>query len=103
MDHEIDRHHTRTQAHRRRGRGHDLRPELSEDRPEDQGPSGASASSAVRPWLWILIPRGNQFDLGLLATKGSLYLTRPSLFTYVATRDDLLASATARRRPPPRR
>ncbi len=35
------------------------------------------------------------FDLGLLATKGSLYLTRPSLFTYVATRDELRASAAA--------
>jgi len=35
------------------------------------------------------------FDLGLLGSKGSLYLTRPSLFTYVATRDELLASAAA--------
>ena len=35
------------------------------------------------------------FDLGLLATRGSLYLTRPSLFTYVATREELVASAAA--------
>lgn len=29
-------------------------------------------------------------DPGILAAKGSLFLTRPSLFHYVATRDDLL-------------
>lgn len=34
------------------------------------------------------------FDLGLLAAKGSLYATRPTLFTYVAKRADLIASAT---------
>jgi NADPH2:quinone reductase len=28
--------------------------------------------------------------VALLAQKGSLYLTRPTLFTYAATRDDLL-------------
>jgi len=33
------------------------------------------------------------FDPGLLAAKGSLFLTRPSLMTYTAKRDDLLASA----------
>jgi NADPH:quinone reductase len=32
-------------------------------------------------------------DLGLLAQKGSLFLTRPSLMTYTAKRDDLLAHA----------
>lgn len=32
-------------------------------------------------------------DLGLLAAKGSLFLTRPSLMTYTAERDDLLAHA----------
>ena len=31
------------------------------------------------------------FDLGLLAAKGSLYATRPTLFTYAATRSDLMA------------
>ncbi len=35
------------------------------------------------------------FDMGILAQKGSLYLTRPTLFTYTAARDDLLASAQA--------
>lgn len=32
---------------------------------------------------------------GILAQKGSLYLTRPTLFTYNASREDLLASAGA--------
>jgi NADPH:quinone reductase len=32
-------------------------------------------------------------DLGILAAKGSLYVTRPSLMGYVAKRDELLASA----------
>ncbi|MCB9646661.1 MAG: quinone oxidoreductase [Deltaproteobacteria bacterium] len=35
------------------------------------------------------------FDMGLLAQKGSLYLTRPTLFTYVQAREELLASAAA--------
>ena len=33
------------------------------------------------------------FDIGILAHKSSLYLTRPSLASYTATRDDLEASA----------
>lgn len=33
------------------------------------------------------------FDPGVLAVKGSLFLTRPTLMTYTARRDDLLASA----------
>lgn len=33
------------------------------------------------------------FDIGLLAAKGSLFLTRPSLMNYTAKRDDLLAHA----------
>lgn len=33
------------------------------------------------------------FNLGVLATKGSLYLTRPSLATYVAKREALVAMA----------
>ncbi|MFW6067065.1 MAG: quinone oxidoreductase family protein [Myxococcota bacterium] len=35
------------------------------------------------------------FDMGLLAQKGSLYLTRPTLFTYTEAREDLLESAHA--------
>lgn len=35
------------------------------------------------------------FDMGRLARHGSLFLTRPTLFDYVATRDELLASAGA--------
>jgi NADPH2:quinone reductase len=33
------------------------------------------------------------FDLGILAAKGSLFLTRPSLLTYTEKREDLLAQA----------
>jgi NADPH2:quinone reductase len=33
------------------------------------------------------------FDLGLLAQKGSLFLTRPTLVTYTAKRADLVAMA----------
>jgi NADPH:quinone reductase len=33
------------------------------------------------------------FDLGVLASKGSLFLTRPTLGTYTAKREDLLAGA----------
>lgn len=32
-------------------------------------------------------------DPGILAAKGSLYMTRPTLMTYVAKRDDLVATA----------
>ena len=34
------------------------------------------------------------FDPGLLAAKGSLFFTRPTLMTYTASREDLVASAT---------
>jgi NADPH2:quinone reductase len=34
------------------------------------------------------------FDVGILAPKGSLYVTRPTLGTYMAKREDLLAGAT---------
>jgi NADPH:quinone reductase len=33
------------------------------------------------------------FDAGILAGKGSLYLTRPTLNTYAAKREDLVAMA----------
>ena len=33
------------------------------------------------------------FDLGILSVKGSLFLTRPTLMTYTAKREDLLAHA----------
>ncbi|GAB4172352.1 MAG: quinone oxidoreductase [Rhodocyclaceae bacterium] len=45
--------------------------------------SFGSASGPVAP-----------FDLGLLAKKGSLFLTRPTLFTYIAARADFTAMAT---------
>lgn len=37
----------------------------------------------------------SEFNTGLLAQKGSLFLTRPTLMTYNAKRGDLLASANA--------
>ena len=55
--------------------------------------------------LDMLAPRGTMvsfgnttgpvppFDIGDLARRGSLYVTRPSLAAYTATRDDLLTSA----------
>ncbi len=35
------------------------------------------------------------FDLSILAQKGSLFATRPTLFVYIAKREDLEASAAA--------
>jgi NADPH2:quinone reductase len=46
--------------------------------------SFGNASGAVAP-----------FNLGLLAQKGSLFITRPTLFTYIAARADLDAAASA--------
>lgn len=47
--------------------------------------------------LWALFGQSSgtvpPFDLGMLNQKGSLYVTRPTLFTYVAKRDDLVATA----------
>lgn len=34
------------------------------------------------------------FDLGVLGAKGSLFITRPSLFAYTATREELIQRAT---------
>ena len=34
-------------------------------------------------------------DLGVLGPKGSLYVTRPTLMTYTASREDLVGSANA--------
>lgn len=49
--------------------------------------------------LGMMVTFGNatgpvdDFSPGLLAAKGSLFLTRPTLFTYIAKRDDLVAMA----------
>ncbi|MGE0855565.1 MAG: quinone oxidoreductase [Hyphomicrobiaceae bacterium] len=47
--------------------------------------------------LWVSFGNASgkidNFDLGLLAAKGSLYATRPTLFTYTAKRADLADSA----------
>jgi NADPH2:quinone reductase len=34
------------------------------------------------------------FDIGTLAPKGSLFLTRPTLMTYTAKREDLVTAAS---------
>src|SRR3954454_19056255 len=53
---------------------------------------------SLRP-LGLLVSFGNSsgkvtpFDIGILSQKGSLYLTRPTLATYTATRTDLEATA----------
>jgi NADPH:quinone reductase len=49
--------------------------------------------------LGLMVSYGNasgavtQFNPGVLSQKGSLYLTRPTLITYTAKRDDLLKTA----------
>lgn len=47
--------------------------------------------------LWVSFGAASgpvqNFDIGLLSKKGSLFATRPTLFTYTATRADLVASA----------
>jgi NADPH2:quinone reductase len=50
--------------------------------------------------LGLMVSFGNAsgkvapFDIGILSQKGSLYLTRPTLATYTATRADLAATAS---------
>jgi NADPH2:quinone reductase len=51
-------------------------------RPRGLMVSFGQASGAIEP-----------FNVGILAQKGSLYLTRPTLFTYTATRQQLAQSA----------
>jgi NADPH2:quinone reductase len=47
--------------------------------------------------LWVSFGNSSgpvqNFDMGILAAKGSLYCTRPTLVTYTAKREDLLANA----------
>ena len=53
---------------------------------------------ALRP-MGMMVSFGNAsglvppFEPGILSAKGSLFLTRPTLMTYTAQRDDLVASA----------
>jgi NADPH2:quinone reductase len=57
-----------------------------------------SSLDSLRP-LGLMVSFGNAsgkvdpFDIGILSQKGSLYLTRPTLATYTATRADLEATA----------
>jgi NADPH2:quinone reductase len=52
----------------------------------------------LRP-LGLMVSFGNAsgpvppFDIGVLGRKGSLFLTRPTVFTYIAKREDLLRGA----------
>ena len=47
--------------------------------------------------LWVSFGNASgpvpPLDIGILNTKGSLFATRPTLFTYTATREDLVESA----------
>ena len=76
---------------------------------EENGFADFNHGATVAPWLHIVNAiRGvlrcptfelaraasgpvEPFDLGLLAKMGSLFITRPTLFTYTAQRSDLLA------------
>ncbi len=57
-----------------------------------------SSLDCLRP-LGLMVSFGNSsgkvtpFDIGILSQKGSLYLTRPTLATYTASRADLEATA----------
>jgi NADPH:quinone reductase len=57
-----------------------------------------SSLDCLRP-LGLMVSFGNAsgkvtpFDIGILSQKGSLYLTRPTLATYTASRSDLEATA----------
>lgn len=60
----------------------------------------AASLDCLRPF-GLMVSYGNASgpvsipDLGILAAKGSLFLTRPTLNTYTAKREDLETSATA--------
>jgi len=47
--------------------------------------------------LWVSFGAASgpveDFNIGILAAKGSLFATRPTLFTYINSREDLLATA----------
>jgi NADPH2:quinone reductase len=53
----------------------------------------------LRP-MGLMVSYGNAsgpvppFDIGVLSRKGSLFLTRPTVFTYIARREDLVRGAT---------
>ena len=59
-----------------------IAPEVREAMACALGASFGNASGPVPP-----------FEMAILAQKGSLYATRPSLFTHVATREGLLETA----------
>lgn len=64
------------------------------------GKDSFSASLDCLAPLGLMVSYGNAtgevrgVDLGLLAAKGSLFVTRPTLATYIASRSDLVATAS---------
>lgn len=59
----------------------------------------ASLDCLKRRGLWVSFGNASgpvdAFNVGLLAQKGSLYATRPTLFSYIATRAELEACANS--------
>lgn len=59
----------------------------------------ASLDCIKRRGLWVTFGNASgpvdAFNVGLLAQKGSLYVTRPTLFGYIATRPELEACANS--------
>lgn len=57
----------------------------------------ASLDCLKRLGMWVVFGQSSglieDFDLGILARKGSLFTTRPTLFAYIATREELEATA----------
>ena len=59
---------------------------------------GPRAGTCLRPkGLWVSFGNASgavpPFDMQILSAKGSLYATRPTVMTYTARREDLLANA----------
>ena len=65
----------------------------------DEAPGLLASLDCLKPLGLIMVSFGNAsgkvppFDFGILSQKGSLYLSRPTLATYTATRADLGAAA----------
>lgn len=59
------------------------------------GSLGCLASRGMLVQFGNASGKPDPFDINLLSTMGSLYVTRPTLFAYTARREELLESATA--------
>jgi NADPH2:quinone reductase len=62
---------------------------------KDTYPASLDCLKPLGLWVSFGNASGNvpPFPIGILAQKGSLFATRPTLNSYIATRDDLLATA----------